>query len=198
MFDKVFVFLSWLGILGGSVNAAPVQVKTIRTINQHGPANACGNWAVCNAKALCKSFMSLGTKLATHLHIEAHAVAKRLVPKRAYQLASDEVESLALQADILCLVLGKYPSGEIAPLVWNGSADPEAFAKMTAKYSKMLRIKEAQFVIPCICNVGGHWVMLGIVKREAQEPSMVFMDNCNGSDARVQPFVNYLTKLFSL
>lgn len=197
MLDKLFATLLSLGAVQ-TAPAAPIKVETIKTINQVGPANACGNWAVCNATALTHMLGALDTKNVMQLHAEARRVAHELVPKQAYQLASDEIEALAKKAGIICLVLGRYPDGKIAPLIWNGSGDVTSFDKMAAKLSKMLRIPEAAFVLPCICNIGGHWVMLGVVKREGQQPCMVFMDNCNGSDARVQPFVHYLKQIFSL
>ena len=30
-----------------------------------------------------------------------------------------------------------------------------------------------------ICNTGGHWVLVSIVKREGQKPTILYMDSCN-------------------
>lgn len=198
MLRKLFTALMWLGIFK-PFHAAPIQIKTIKTINEFGPANACGHWSVCNASALEKHADTFDKLNSGQILSQAQQDARLYVPGRAHQLASDEVEALAKKAGLLSLVLGKYPNGQIAPLIWNGSGDFAVYQKVVAKITKMLHKDEASFVLPCICNIGGyHWVMLAIVKREAQQPFMVFMDNCNGSEAAVQPFISYLKKTFSL
>ncbi len=197
MFNKLYAVLLYLGIFQPSV-AAPIQIPTI---NERGPANACGHWAISNATALVNKLGAIQAADKAQLAqvaVEAQQCGKAFVPTHAHQLSTEEIESLAKKAGIICFVLGKYPNGQVAPLIWNGSGDITPYEKIVAKYNKMLSNDEATFAIPCICNVGGHWVMLAVVKLEAQKPFLVFMDNCNGPGTRVQPFVNYLKKLFAL
>lgn len=201
MLHKLFAAVLWLGSFW-STKAAPVPLKTIKTISQYSPANACGFWAVGNAATVSKLMSRIKPeelqKEQAPLAADTQLWAKQYIPAYTHQLASDEIEALAKKAGIFCLVLGKYPNGQIAPLIWNGSGDSTAFEKMAAKCQKIFKNPEASFALPCICNVGGHWVMLALVKGEGQQPFFIFMDNCNGSDTRVQPFVSYLKKLLSL
>jgi len=46
-----------------------------------------------------------------------------------------------------------------------------------------------------ICNTGGHWVLITIIKQEGHAPQMLYMDSCNGilqDDSAATAYICYL------
>ena len=166
---------------------------TIRHIGvtQQGP-NQCGSRSVANALAVQDIIMA-GEPL-TSANIRAHATPyDRILINRIIEW--NEVADLARLNHLFnAHILGKTPKEQL------GATNPYIVYSTDRQAHSLDEFIETLLIEPTItahviCNTGGHWVLVTIIKQEGQISQILYMDSCNSvlrDDSVATAYIQYL------
>ncbi len=145
-------------------------------VTQQGP-NQCGSRAVANALAVQDVIMS-GQPLNSSIIRAQAAQYDRILVNRALEWS--EVANLArrnklFNAHIMARMPKEQTDAEYPYVVYSTDGNQSSINDLAASL-----LMHGRMTAHIICNTGGHWVLVTIIKQEGRMPQILYMDSCNG------------------
>lgn len=201
-------------------------VRYFSSVPQQGPT--CGYWATFNAISICRLVKKGVDVTSEAIAQESRAYARQFLPRYAGEIHSEDIEDLGKKLGTVPLILA-FNNGELISLntlfayvadaqtlqvtsfvskllSWikgdakkNDISAHELFVKMCECIKNNMADDESALLVPIVCNTGGHWVTVVIIKEAHQSPRLIMMDSVNGyvSDGSVfSGFVHTIHKRF--
>jgi hypothetical protein len=182
-----------LPLPGTLQNLPGVDIHQIK-VTQQGP-DQCGSRSVANALAI--QDLVNGHQLLTSANIRSTAAEYNRI-LLSHVVEDDTVRNMA-QANHLfnAHIMSRAPKhmhGPFIPFIvqsvdtYEGSLDDVVFELRT----------EQTITAHFICNTGGHWVVISIIKQKGVVPAILYMDSCNSQledDSIAAEYIRYLYEI---
>jgi hypothetical protein len=152
-----------------------VMVHHIKVTQQTGCQ--CGSRSVANALAV-QDLVCAGQPLtAGNIRSKASCYDRILINRVIddYELVQLALKNKLHNAHIVC----KNPVFKDAALWPYIVTSIETWDNSLEAITTAIK-NESNILMQLICNTGGHWVLLSIIKHEGQKPQILYMDSCNG------------------
>lgn len=164
-------------------------------VEQQGSLPQCGSRAVINA-------VSIQNLLETHRPITSTAIQQEAAKlKHLYKphaLNFDEAIKLAREVRLdhayILTYYEKNITQGLSPFVIVGSTD-DMSGENSLDEIALLSTCTAHF----ICNTGGHWVCISLVKKDGEASHIFYTDSCNGklaNTSRATHFIQFICENF--
>jgi hypothetical protein len=170
-------------------NLRGVQVRHI-VVERQGP-NQCGSRSVANALAV-QDLVMRGEEL--------NSSSIRYCASRYHGILIDRVLEWTEVADLArrnnlynAHLMGRMPRDCSSYMI--GSVEQNTHSLNELAESLLI---EGDMTAHIICNTGGHWVLVSIIKLSERTPQILYMDSCNGTLHDDSVAVGYIRYLYNL
>jgi hypothetical protein len=189
--------------LGGAVNPARAltiprslqdldraAIHPIEATQQTGVQ--CGSRAVANALGIQDCILAEQPLISANIRANASKYDHILINQI---LEWNQVADLANENHLFnAHIMAKTPSTQKNPvnpyIVYSTDAQEYSLDNLVETM-----LTHPTFTAHVICNTGGHWVLVTIIKQEGHIPQILYMDSCNGQlgdDSVATAYIHYL------
>ena len=155
-------------------------------------SNQCGSRAVANALAVQDVIMSGQTLNSSTIRAQAAQYDRILMNHTLewYEVANLAHRNNLFNAHIMARTPREQTEAVHPYVIYSTDGHEYSLDDLAASL-----LTHETMTAHIICNTGGHWVLVTIIKQEGHAPQMLYMDSCNGmlqNDSSATAYIHYL------